>query len=80
MFHEVQSSNPLDLPVPGEGAYTWHMEVIVVEVIINPVSREYDTNPVVDFTSDKKETFCILNHDPFLHIFSGARFSSNSFS
>jgi hypothetical protein len=43
MFNEVPSSNPPDLPVPAEGAYVWHLEVIVVVVGINPVSREYET-------------------------------------
>jgi hypothetical protein len=43
MFDEVLSSNPPDLPVPMEGAYVWHLEVIVVAVGIDPVSREYET-------------------------------------
>jgi hypothetical protein len=66
MYDEVSSSNPPDLPVPAEGAYVWHLEVIVVaayvwhlEVIvvavgIDPVSCEYETGPVVDSANIKK--------------------------
>jgi hypothetical protein len=53
MFDEVPSSNPPDLPMPAEGAYVWHVEVIVVAVGIDPVSREYETDPVADFASHK---------------------------
>jgi hypothetical protein len=53
MFNEVPSSNPPDLPVPTEGAYVWHLEVIVVAVGIDLVSREYETGPVVDSASHK---------------------------
>jgi hypothetical protein len=51
MYDEVSSSNPPNLPVPAEGAYVWHLEVIVVAVGIDPVSREYETGPVADSTS-----------------------------
>jgi hypothetical protein len=53
MFNEVLSSNHLDLLVPTEGAYVWHLEVILVVVRIGPVSREYKTTPVVNSASDK---------------------------
>jgi hypothetical protein len=55
MYDEVSCSNPLDLPVPAEGAYVWHLEVIVVAVGIDPVSREYETDPVADSASIKKK-------------------------
>jgi hypothetical protein len=55
MYDEVSSSNPPDLPMPAEGAYVWHLEVIVVAVGIDPVSREYETGPVVDSASIKKK-------------------------
>jgi hypothetical protein len=55
MYDEVSSSNPPDLPVPVEGAYVWHLEVIVVEVGIDPVSHEYETGPVADSASIKKK-------------------------
>ena len=55
MYDEVSSSNPPDLPVPAEGAYVWHLEVIVVAVGIDPVSREYETGPVADSASIKKK-------------------------
>jgi hypothetical protein len=51
MYYEVSSSNPPDLSVPAEGAYAWHLEVIVVAVGIDPVSREYETGPVADSAS-----------------------------
>jgi hypothetical protein len=51
MYDEVSSSNPPDLPMPAEGAYVWHLEVIVVAVGIDPVSREYETGPVADSAS-----------------------------
>jgi hypothetical protein len=54
MFNEVPSSNPPDLPMPVEGAYIWHLEVIVVVVEIDPVSCEYETDPVFDSPSQKK--------------------------
>jgi len=54
MYDEVSSSNPPDLLVSAEGAYVWHLEVIVVAVGIDPVSREYETGPVVDSASIKK--------------------------
>ena len=54
MFDEVPSSNPPNLPVPAEGAYVWHLEVIVVAVGIDPVSRKYETGPVADSASIKK--------------------------
>ena len=61
MFDEVPSSNPLDLPMPTEGEYVWHLEVIVVVVRIDPVSREYETSPVADSASiKKKEVTCTL--------------------
>jgi hypothetical protein len=44
MFDEVLSSNPPDLPMLAEGAYVWHLEVIVVVVGIDPVSHEYETS------------------------------------
>ena len=53
MYDEVSSSNPPDLPVPEEGAYVWNLEVIVVAVEIDPLSREYETDPVVDSASTK---------------------------
>jgi hypothetical protein len=56
MFDEDPSSNTLDLPMSVEGAYVWHLEVIVVAVRIDHVSRMYETNPVVDSASDKKKT------------------------
>jgi hypothetical protein len=43
MFDEVLSSNPPDLPMPAEGEYVWNLEVIVVAVIIDPMSCEYET-------------------------------------
>jgi hypothetical protein len=55
MFDEVPSSNTPDLPVLAEGAYVWHLEVIMVAVKIAPVSREYETGPVTDSTSQKKK-------------------------
>jgi hypothetical protein len=55
MYDEVSSSNPPDLPVPAEGAYVWHLEVIVVAVGIDHVSREYETGPVADSASIKKK-------------------------
>jgi hypothetical protein len=55
MYDEVSSSNPPDLPMPAEGAYVWHLEVIVVAVGIDPVSREYETGPVADSASIKKK-------------------------
>ena len=68
MFDEASSSNPPDLPVPAEGAYVWHLEVIVVAVGIDPVSREYETGPVVDSTSHtkKKKTWkhCLQSNPP----------------
>ena len=66
MFDEVPSSNPPDLPVPAEGAYVWHLEVIVVAVGIDLVSHEYEIGPVVDFDSHKKKWFdksCVGNKD-----------------
>jgi hypothetical protein len=48
MFNEVLSSNPPDLHVPVEGAYIWHLEVIVAAIIIDPMSCEYETGPVAD--------------------------------
>jgi hypothetical protein len=61
MYDEVSSSNPPDLPVPVEGAYVWHLEVIVVAVGIDPVSREYETGPVADSASIKKKKNNTLN-------------------
>jgi hypothetical protein len=55
MFDEVPSSNPPDLPVPAEGAYVWKLEVIVVAVGIDLVSREYETGPVADSASHKNK-------------------------
>jgi hypothetical protein len=60
MYDEVSSSNPPDLPMPAEGAYVWHLEVIVVAVGIDPVSREYETNPVADSASIKKIIIIII--------------------
>ena len=54
MYDEVSSSNPPDLLVPAEGAYVWQLEVIVVAVGIDPVSREYEIGPIVDSASIKK--------------------------
>jgi hypothetical protein len=48
MFDEVWSSNPPDLPLLVEGTYIWNLEVIVVVVGIDPMSREYETGPIVD--------------------------------
>jgi hypothetical protein len=59
MYDEVSSSNPPDLPVPEEGAYVWHLEVIVVAVGIDPVSREYETGPVADSASIKKNVLVV---------------------
>jgi hypothetical protein len=56
MFDEAASSNPIDLPVPREGEFIWHLKVIVVAVKIDPMSREYETDPVVDSASHKKNT------------------------
>ena len=53
VYDEVSSSNPPDLPMPVEGEYIWHLEVIVVVVGIDPVSCEYETGPVVDSASIK---------------------------
>jgi hypothetical protein len=55
MFDKVPSLNPPDLPMPTEGAYVWHLEVIVVVVEINPVSREYKIGLVVDSARYKKK-------------------------
>jgi hypothetical protein len=55
MYDEVSSSNPPNLPMPVEGEYVWHLEVIVVVVVIDPVSREYETGPVADSASRKKK-------------------------
>jgi hypothetical protein len=60
MYDEVSSSNPPDLPMPAEGAYVWHLEVIVVAVGIDPVSREYETGPVADSASIKKKSIFML--------------------
>jgi hypothetical protein len=40
MYDEVSSSNLPDLPVLAEGAYVWHLEVIVVAVGIDPVHKK----------------------------------------
>jgi hypothetical protein len=48
MFDDVPSSNLLDLPVPAEGAYVWHLDFIVVVIRIDPVSRKYETGLVID--------------------------------
>jgi hypothetical protein len=55
MLDKVPSSNPFDLPMPAEGAYVWHLKIIVVVVGIDSVSREYESNIVADFASDKKK-------------------------
>jgi hypothetical protein len=54
MFDKVLSSNSPNLPVPAEGEYIWHLEVIVVAVGIDPVSCEYETDPVVESSRYKK--------------------------
>jgi hypothetical protein len=54
MFDEVPSSNPPDLPMHVEREYVWHLEVLVVAIGIDLVSREYETDTVVDSSSDKK--------------------------
>jgi len=65
MYDEVSSSNPPDLPVPTEGAYVWHLEVIVVAVGIDPVSREYETGPVADSASIKKKKKTLIKETCF---------------
>jgi hypothetical protein len=55
MYDEGFNFKSPDLPVPAEGAYVWHLEVIVVAVGIDPVSREYETGPVADSASIKKK-------------------------
>jgi hypothetical protein len=59
MFDEVSSSNPPNLPVFVEGVYVWHLEVIVVAVGIDPVSREYETGLVANSTSYQKNIIII---------------------
>jgi hypothetical protein len=51
--------------VPAEGAYVWHLEVIVVAVGIDPVSREYETGtgPVADSASIKKKKIYITENN-----------------
>jgi hypothetical protein len=59
MFDEVSSSNPPNLLVFAEGVYVWHLEVIMVAVRIDYVSREYETGLVTDSTSYKKNIIII---------------------
>jgi hypothetical protein len=67
MYDEVSSSNPPNLPVPAEGEYVWHLEVIVVAVGIDPVSREYETGPVAYSASKKKKKKKILNNSALIY-------------
>jgi hypothetical protein len=54
MFDELLSSNPPDLPIPTEGEYVWHLEVIVVAVEIDPMSCEYETTQLSILPDTKK--------------------------
>jgi hypothetical protein len=55
MYDEVSSSNPPDLPVPAEGAYVWHLEVIVVAVRNRPHVTRVRDRPSCRFRQHKKK-------------------------
>jgi hypothetical protein len=69
MFNEALSSNLSDLPVLVEGAYVWHLEVIVVVVEIDLMSREYDIGPIVDSTSNYTHTHTCTHTHTQTHLF-----------
>ena len=68
MYDEVSSSNPPDLPVPAEGAYVWHLEVIVVAVGIDPVSREYENRELSIPPTTTKKNVTLQHESKFWHV------------
>ena len=55
---EVQDSKPLIYGVGHAWGHVWiHLEVIVVAVGINQMSREYESVPVVNSSIEQKEKY-----------------------